>query len=111
MKLAVVGSRTFKQGDLMRSELSKYKIDTIISGGAKGADQEAEKYARENNVQVELYLPEYDRYGRGAPLKRNELIVNACDQLIAFWDMKSRGTKYTIDYARKQGKQIKIIKI
>jgi hypothetical protein len=36
------------------------------------------------------------------PLKRNHHIVDAADQLIAFWDEKSKGTKYTIDLARKK---------
>lgn len=31
------------------------------------------------------------------------------DCLIAFWDGTSRGTKYTIDYAKQQGKPIKIV--
>jgi len=38
------------------------------------------------------------------------LIVEACDELIAFWDEKSSGTKYTIGYARRMGKKVMIVR-
>ena len=63
------------------------------------------------NLKLIEFLPEYDKYGRQAPLIRNKLIVENCDCLIAFWDGVSRGTKYTIDYATKMGKPVKIVQI
>ena len=57
------------------------------------------------------YLPDYDKYGKAAPLVRDRLIVDNSDCVLAFWDGKSRGTKYTLDYAREQGKPIKIVQI
>jgi hypothetical protein len=102
MKVAVIGSRSFQDKKLLEMELSKIDITELISGGAKGADNLAENYAEANNIPVKIFLPDYDRFGRGAPLKRNHHIVDAADQLIAFWDEKSKGTKYTIDLARKK---------
>lgn len=66
-------------------------------------------YLDKGNLKLIEFLPEYDKYGRGAPLVRNKLIVEECDCLIAFWDDTSRGTKYTIDYAHQLGKPIKIV--
>ena len=37
------------------------------------------------------------------------LVIYECDCLLAFWDGKSRGTKYTIDYAKQLNKPIKIL--
>ena len=65
-------------------------------------------YLDKGNLKLIEFPPEYDKYGRGAPLVRNKLIVEECDCLIAFWDDTSRGTKYTIDYAHQLGKPIKI---
>lgn len=44
----------------------------------------------------------------GAPLKRNEKIVETADLIIALWDGKSRGTKYVIDHAKKLEKRVEI---
>ena len=50
-------------------------------------------------------------YDKAAPLERNKLIVEECDCVLAFWDGKSRGTKFTLDYAKRLGKLTKIVQI
>lgn len=109
MKLAIIGSRSCPPVDIA-SHLTKIP-DTIISGGAKGADSYAKEFALKNNLQLIEFLPEYDKYGRSAPLVRNKLIVENCDCLLAFWDGKSKGTKFTLDYAKECGKPYKIVMI
>ena len=42
----------------------------IVSGGAKGIDSCAREYASANGLKLTEFLPEYNRYGRGAPLKQ-----------------------------------------
>lgn len=106
MIIAVVGSR-----NLEISDFDRYLPDTvseIISGGAKGIDSCVERYARERGIPVVIFYPEYSRYGKSAPLKRNLQIVDYADMIIAFWDGKSRGTKYVIDECRKKGKDITV---
>ena len=52
-------------------------------------------------------LPNYKLFGgRWAPLKRDEDIVNYCDLIICFWNGKSTGSKYTMNYAVKTGKRV-----
>lgn len=108
MKLAVVGSRGFQDSERLGSCLDRYQgqIECIVSGGARGADTLAADYARAHGIALKEYLPEYDRYGRAAPILRNRLIVDDCDTLIAFWDGKSHGTRDSIDHARRSGKQV-----
>jgi hypothetical protein len=108
MKLAVIGSRTFKDYELMCSVLNPLNIDLIVSGGAKGADSLAERWAKENRVQTLIFHPNWDTYGKKAGIMRNFDIIDSCDQLIAFWDQKSKGTKQALDYARKIGKGVKV---
>ena len=55
--------------------------------------------------------PNYDKYGKGAPLERNKLIVDECDCVLAFGDGQSHGTKFTFDYAKEKNKPIKIVQI
>ncbi|KMQ50663.1 Uncharacterized protein CHISP_2346 [Chitinispirillum alkaliphilum] len=94
-RIAVIGSRGFDYS-LLKETLDKEEIVKIVSGGAKGADSLAAQYARENNIELQEFLPDYKKHGRGAPLVRNKLIVDASNMVIAFWDGKSRGTKFTM---------------
>ncbi len=107
MKLAIVGSRNIDFCDL-----EKYLpkgIEEIVSGGAKGIDRLAAVYAREHGIALTEFLPDYARYGKGAPLKRNEKIALYADEAIAFWDGRSRGTAHVIHQFRQLGKPIVVI--
>ena len=105
MRVAIIGSRT------LQVDIAKYiprGISLIVSGGAKGIDQLAEEYANEHNIAKLIFMPEYDKYGSRAPLERNKTIVENADIVIAIWDGKSRGTKFTIGYAEKVGKTVEV---
>ena len=107
MKVAVIGSRSIKQVDFDR-HLPK-ETDEIISGGAKGVDQLAALYAEKKNIKITVICPNYRRYGKGAPLKRNDEIIDYADYILAIWDGKSRGTKYVIERCKKINKAVKVI--
>jgi len=103
MKLAIVGSRTFSDYDLFLDFAQKYfryEIDTIISGGAKGADSLAKRFAKYWRFEYLEFLPNWNELGKVAGFKRNQQIVDECDMVLAFWDGKSRGTQDTINKAK-----------
>ena len=68
----------------------------------------AEEYAKEKGIKLTVIKPEYNKYGRGAPLVRNKEIVDLCDIALIFWNGQSRGTKFVIDYCEKTGKKYKL---
>ncbi len=106
-RVAIIGSRSLTNVDI--SKFVPKNTTEIISGGARGIDTLAEKYADKNGIPKIIIKPDYKKYGRYvAPLKRNAVIVKLADVIIALWDGKSRGTKYTIDHAKKCGKPTKI---
>ena len=113
MKLAIVGSRTFNDYSLLleaiENTISNETIDLIISGGAEGADKLAEKYAKENNIPLQIFKPDWKKYGKAAGPIRNELIIQNADLVIAFWDGESKGIQSSINLARKHNKECKII--
>lgn len=109
MKLLVVGSRSVKNFDL--SPYISNNVEVIISGGANGVDFLAEKYADIHRISKYIIRPRYDIYGRGAPIKRNEEMVDISDAVLVIWDGQSKGTQHTIEYSKKTKKPITIIQI
>lgn len=107
MKLAIIGSRNLIVNNL--KEYISEDVTEIVSGGARGVDECAKKYAQENAIKYVQFLPQYDKFARAAPLKRNEQIIDYCDEVLAFWDGKSRGTKFVIDRCKKMDKKIKVV--
>ena len=106
MKVAVIGSRGLSVSNLGRY-LPKNTTE-IVSGGAKGVDTSAREYALSHGIKLTEFLPEYTKYGRSAPLKRNITIIEYSDIVLAFWDGKSRGTKFVIDNCRKLGVEVRV---
>lgn len=110
MKLAVVGSRTWKDWLMVRQEINKFPcLETeIVSGGAAGVDRMAKDVAERDNFSYTEFRPDWNKYGKRAGAVRNKQIVDYCDKLIAFWDGQSKGTKISIDLAEKAGKLLKV---
>lgn len=106
MRVAVIGSR-----NLVVENLQDYlpsETTEIISGGAIGIDTCAKKYALSHGIRLKEFLPEYDKFGRSAPLKRNITIIEYSDLVIAFWNGKSRGTRFVIENCKKRGIPIRV---
>ena len=100
MKVAVIGSRGLHVDHL--EDYLPEGVTEIVSGGAKGIDTCAREYALRHGLKLTEFLPEYGKYGRGAPLRRNTTIIEYADLVLAFWDGKSRGTKFVIDNCKKR---------
>ena len=109
MKVAVVGSRNLtinNLGDYLPKDTTE-----IVSGGARGIDRCAREYAKSHNIKLTEFLPKYERYGRSAPLKRNLQIIRYADMVLAFWDGKSHGTRFVIEYCKNANVPIKVFTV
>jgi len=111
MKTIVAGGRDFTDFNFLSTILDKKanSITEIVCGGAKGADAMGKKWAELRNVPVKMFPADWKRYGRGAGPKRNTEMANYAEQLIAFWDGESKGTKHMINQAKKLGLEVQII--
>lgn len=110
VKIGIVGSRNFKKLEWVRHYVKSLEKDTIIvSGGAKGVDETAEKMGEELGMKVVSIRPNWKKYGRGAGIVRNKEICEYSDMICAFWDGKSKGTKNTIDTAKKMNMIVQVI--
>ena len=125
-KLGIVGSRVFtsRSGQVWNKkitnpkqfafdELDKYVAkhgmpSKVFSGGARGADEYGEAWAKARGIETQIFKPNQKlinmagfKYAANA---RNTDIVNSSDRIVAFWDRKSRGTADTLNKAFKQKK-------
>ena len=113
MKIAIVGSRKLPAWRLARDLIGDFVQDlprgtVIISGGAPGVDTLAAQAARAYGYEVVEFLPDWRALGKGAGFIRNRLIVDAADEVHAFWDGASRGTAHTVRTARRAGKPLTV---
>lgn len=112
MIVGVIGSR--HSGSLTEDNIIGYipsNCSHIVSGGSSGVDSLAARAAVKLGLALTEILPDYEHYGRSAPIKRNVEIIKKSDMLLAFWDMKSPGTRFVIAECLKQKKYIKVITI
>ena len=109
MKLLIVGSRSITDFDL--SPHIADDVNAIISGGARGIDSLAERYADQHRLSKYILRPRYDLYGRAAPFKRNEQMVDIADAVLVIWDGHSKGAEHTLKYAKRINKPITLVKL
>lgn len=112
--VAIIGSRTFNDYNIIKDEFLKITnniiVSKIISGGALGADKIGEKIALEFNIPITIFKPDWS-LGKHAGFLRNSDIVINSDIIIAFWNGISKGTHDSIKKAKKLKKELYIIKI
>lgn len=130
MKLGIIGSRSYSNYDQLceilrlhfaefndygtetngyNSDGYRFYFDEIISGGAQGADSLAAKFARQNNIKLTEFLPDWENLGKAAGMIRNEKIISESNFVLAFYDGYSPGTKNSLNLARKMKKPTMII--
>lgn len=104
-KVIIYGSRTIVNYRILLDALKKsnFEITEILSGGARGVDTLAIRYAKENDIPYKIYKADWNKYGKSAGPIRNKEMINNADALIAIWDGKSRGTADIIRRARRKG--------
>lgn len=115
MKIAIVGSRKFNDYDtickFIEQRFDLDQIDAVVSGGAKGVDALAERYARDHHLELIVKSANWAKYGRVAGPIRNKLIVEEADAIIAFPAAESIGTYNTISLAQKLGKKLEVCNV
>lgn len=116
-KVIIAGGRDFNDYKLLddkclkilSKKLKTHKVE-IVSGHAKGADELGERFAVNHNLQLYCYPADWNKYGKSAGYRRNVVMSENADSLIAFWNGESKGTKHMIDIMQRQNKPYRIIK-
>jgi hypothetical protein len=112
-RVIVAGGRDFFDYQLMKSKLdtlfSLKNNVVIVSGGAKGADQLGERYAREHHLLISSYPALWNLHGTKAGFIRNEEMAKTANACVCFWDGESTGTKHMIDTAKSMQIPVRVI--
>lgn len=114
MKVGIVGSRGFADLEAVAEYVRSLPPGTtVVSGGARGVDSVAEKEAERAGLPTEVYRVDAEGVSSRAEFSRraharNQLIVDASDRLVAFWDGYSRGTLDSIRRAHAAGKPVEV---
>ena len=110
MHVAIIGSRSISISvalPIIRSffKSNHWSFSSIVSGGAYGVDSAAAIFARSADLPLSIFLPDYSRFGRVAPLRRNTLIVEASDALFCVFDGPNLtgGSFHVVSYAHAAG--------
>ncbi len=110
MKVAVIGTR--RAPSTIAARILPYlpaSTTELVSGGAEGVDRAAEEIASALSLPIRRFLPDYEKYGRRAPLIRNLEIIQYADEVIAFWDGTSRGTMHSVAECIRLGKPVRVV--
>lgn len=111
LKVAGIGSRSIHLSDVQISSVLPAATTKLLSGGAIGVDQCVRRFAREHEIPLPEFLPQYSRCGKAAPILRNQEMLQQAEPAIAFWDGESRGTKYCVSFCERFGIPVRLIMV
>ena len=100
---------------LLKNQVAQGRKIVIVSGGARGADELAERYADERGYEKHIMPADWDKYGKSAGYRRNNdmhLYISAPSDrkrgCVCFWDMQSPGTKHNFKLAKDYGTTLRV---
>jgi hypothetical protein len=108
MKILVCGGRDFSDYPFMSSTLESINPTQIISGGARGADRLAERYAVEFGVPIQVFPALWDTEGKAAGFIRNQRMLDEGDPDLVVAFPGGRGTDDMVRRAIRHG--VKVIR-
>lgn len=113
MKIIIAGSRVIPDREKVWDDLVKrvpfHLVTEIVCGMARGADLIGYDFAKHYKIPCATFPADWDKYGKSAGYIRNKEMSNYADELIAYWDGKSNGTKNMIDLMAQARKPTTII--
>lgn len=111
MRTIIAGGRKCTDPKVLHAALEKcgWAPTVVLCGMAKGADFLGHLWATRQNIPIEEYPAQWNGvrgFDIGAGIKRNKLMAEKADALIALWDGRSSGTGNMITTARKLGLKV-----
>ncbi len=109
MKVIIAGSRTITHYETVQDavldafvEHPNLEIDEVVSGGAEGVDRLGERFAKEMDIPIRYFYPDWKTHGKAAGPIRNGQMAAYADALVAV-TTGSAGTADMIRQAERAG--------
>jgi len=104
MKTIIAGSRDINDFFLVDKAIkeSNFLITEVVSGTARGVDNDGEHWGHVNKIPVKRFPAEWTIHGKSDGYKRNVDMAEYADAAIIIWDGKSKGSKHMIDIAKEK---------
>lgn len=114
-RVIIAGSREFSDYQLLCEKMDRLLSNingpiVVVCGKARGADTLGEQYAQERGYEVHYFPADWERYGKSAGYRRNAMMAENADALVAFWDGESMGTRHMISIAKSHGLKVRVIR-
>ena len=113
--IGIIGTRRRNSGVDRKAVREKFfeiyeEGDWIVSGGCpKGADNFAEKIAKDNGIPIIIFYPNWKKFGKGGGIVRNTDIAFTSDVIIAcVAEDRKGGTENTLKTFHKRCKRYNI---
>ena len=100
-QVIVTGGRDYRDWNMISDVLDLIKPDTVIQGGASGADHLALEWAITNMAGYFTYVADWNKYGRAAgPIRNREMLREHPDALVIAFP-GGKGTENCVSIARE----------
>ena len=117
--IIIAGSRNFLDYNIVKKSLKNFLISkqtsdkpTIICGMARGADMLGYRLAKEFKLPLKEFPADWSMGIRAGYIRNDQMAKYAQEHgngiLLAFWDGKSKGTKWMIELAKKYNLEVHI---
>lgn len=112
-KLIIAGSRTINDKVHIFGLLDELcsNVTEVICGMAKGPDLFGKEWAESRNIPVKEFPAHWEQWPHKAGFMRNLVMADYADELIAFWDGKSPGTRHMVQCMVSRKKPFQVILI
>jgi hypothetical protein len=111
MKVIIAGSHLFTDYQCLCQVLApdRHRITQVLTGGERGAALLGYRWAWKHAVTHQRFRADWERFGKGASVRRNHQMAQAGDVLVVFGDGQSPGTAHLIQSMRALGKPVVVI--
>jgi hypothetical protein len=110
MRVIIAGPRDFVDAKELKRAIKKsnFDITQVISGGALGVDRMGEEWANKKGIPLIIFPAQWEFFGKSAGHKRNKLMAEYAEALIAISIKDSSGTTNMIQTMKKEKKPVYI---
>lgn len=100
--LLLCGSRDWTDGEKIMEFLKINTPQRLVTGGAHGADMLGGAAAEQLGIPYRYYLPNWNRYGKAAGMKRNqEMLDSAKPSAVVAFSSHIHNSRGTLDMIRR----------